>query len=48
MKIHANGTPNNIHPANDNSISYILLIAPASSVFGGVPINVAIPPREAE
>ena len=39
MKIQTNGTPNDIHSAKDKSIPYILLIAPASSVFGGVPIN---------
>src|SRR5699024_12881136 len=44
----ASGTPNNIHFANDNSIPYILSIAPANNVFGGVPINVATPPTEAE
>src|SRR5699024_6020226 len=48
MKTHEKGTPNNIHSAKDISMPYILLTAPASNVFGGVPIRVEIPPNEAE
>src|SRR5690625_6010250 len=42
------GTPKSIHLANDKFIPYVVSIAPASNVLGGVPINVDIPPKDAE
>src|SRR5699024_3041395 len=48
MNTQANGTPKIIHFAKDNSMPYIVSIAPANNVFGGVPINVATPPSDAE